>query len=101
MSQVAERMRRSVRSALASRGDIVRLILGQGLALTVTGLAIGLVGAILASRTLVTLLFGVTRLDVVTYAGVIALLVAVSALACAIPAWRAAHVDPVTTLRIE
>jgi putative ABC transport system permease protein len=102
-SQVAERMREiGVRAALgASRGAIVRLILGQGFALTLAGLAIGLAGAMLASRTLVTLLFGVTPLDVATYSGVIALLAAVSALACAVPAWRAAHVDPVTTLKAE
>jgi predicted permease len=102
-SQVAERMREiGVRAALgASRGAIVRLILGQGFALTLAGLAIGLVGAMLASRTLVTLLFAVTPLDVATYSGVIALLVVVSALACAVPAWRAAHVDPVTTLKTE
>ena len=102
-SQVAERMREiGVRAALgASRGAIVRLILGQGFALTLAGLAIGLAGAILASRTLVTLLFGVTPLDAATYAGVIALLAVVSALACAVPAWRAARVDPVTTLKIE
>lgn len=102
-SQVAERMREiGVRAALgASRGAIVRLILGQGFALTLAGLGIGLAGAVLASKTLVTLLFGVTRLDVATYAGVTVLLAAVSVLACAIPAWRAAHVDPVTTLRID
>jgi ABC-type lipoprotein release transport system permease subunit len=47
------------------------------------------------------MLFGVTRLDPVTYLGVIALLGAVAAFACSIPAWRAAQVDPASTLRAE
>jgi ABC-type lipoprotein release transport system permease subunit len=47
------------------------------------------------------LLFGVTRLDPVTYAGSAALLVSVAALACAVPAWRAVRIDPAVTLRQE
>jgi ABC-type lipoprotein release transport system permease subunit len=54
-----------------------------------------------ASRILTTLLFGVSRLDSITYLGVIVLLAAVSAVACGIPAWRAAPVDPSITLRAE
>jgi ABC-type lipoprotein release transport system permease subunit len=63
--------------------------------------AIGLAAAVAASRALVTLLFGVSRLDPLTYAGVIALLAGVSAVACWIPAARAARVDPSITLRAE
>ena len=102
-SQVAERMKEiGIRSALgASRGAIARLVLGQGIGLTLAGIAIGLVGAVLASRVVVTMLFGVTRLDAMTHMGVIALLVLVAVIASAVPAWRAARVDPVTTLRGE
>ena len=69
------------------------------MALTSLGIAIGLVGAAVATRVLVTLLFGVSRLDAATYAGVIALLAGASAIACSVPAWRAARVDPSTALR--
>jgi putative ABC transport system permease protein len=100
---VTERMREiGVRSALgASRGNILALILRQGMTLTVVGAVIGLVGAVIASQALITLLFGVSRLDPVTYLGVIALLLGVSAVACWVPAWRAARVDPAITLRAE
>jgi putative ABC transport system permease protein len=56
---------------------------------------------VVATQVLVTLLFGVSRLDPVTYVGVIALLVAVAGIACWVPAWRAARVDPAITLRAE
>ena len=100
---VAERTREiGVRSALgASRGDIVALVLGQGLSLTIVGIAIGLTAAAAASNALVTLLFGVSRLDPITYVGVVALLLGVSGIACWVPAWRAARVDPSITLRAE
>ena len=100
---VTERMREiGVRSALgASRGDIMALVVRQGMALTALGAAIGLAGAVAASRALVTLLFGISRLDPITYIGVIVLLAVVSAIACWMPAWRAARVDPALTLRAE
>jgi len=100
---VAERMREiGVRAALgASRTNIVRMILSQAMTLTGLGVLIGLVGAAAASRALITLLFGVSRLDPVTYGGVVALLIGVSAIACSVPAWRAARVDPSITLRAE
>ena len=78
---------------------IARLVLGQGIGMTLVGIGIGLAGAILGSRLIVTMLFGVARLDALTYIGVVSLLVAVATLASAMPAWRAARVDPVTTLR--
>jgi putative ABC transport system permease protein len=100
---VTERIREiGVRSAMgASPRDILGLILGQGMKLTLAGVVLGLVGAAVATRGLVTLLFGVTRLDPVTYAGVIALLLGVSVVACWMPAWRAARIDPAVTLRSE
>jgi ABC-type antimicrobial peptide transport system permease subunit len=100
---VSERTREiGVRAALgASRGMLLAMVLRQGLALTAVGVAIGLVGAYAATRTLVTLLFGVSRLDPTTYAMVVAIFAAVSALACWVPAWRAARVDPSVTLRAE
>jgi putative ABC transport system permease protein len=80
---VAERTREiGVRSALgASRRNIVALVVRRGLGLTGVGLAMGLAGAALASRVIETMLFGVSPLDPVTYAGVIALLAAVSVVA--------------------
>jgi ABC-type lipoprotein release transport system permease subunit len=69
--------------------------------LTGFGIALGLAGALAASRTLTTLLFGVSRLDPLTYMAVIALMIGVAALACWTPAWRAVRVDPATTLRAE
>jgi putative ABC transport system permease protein len=100
---VTERTREiGVRSALgATRADILGTVMGQGMTLTGLGVAIGLGGAIGATRAIVTLLFGVSRLDYVTYAAVVALLVFVSAIACWVPAWRAARVDPSITLRVE
>jgi ABC-type antimicrobial peptide transport system permease subunit len=85
----------------ATRGDILALIIRQGITLTAFGVVIGLVGAMAASQALITLLFGVSRLDPATYLGVIALLAAVSVIACGLPAWRAAQIDPATTLRAE
>ena len=100
---VSERIREiGVRSALgATRGSILGLIVRQGMTLTVIGTVIGLAGAAIASRALVTLLFGISHLDVATYVGVTGVLLAVSAAACWLPAWRAARVDPAITLRAE
>ena len=100
---VAERTREiGVRSALgASRAEIVGLVVRQGMTLTFVGMAIGLAGAGVASRAIVAMLFGVSALDPATYVGVVGLLAAVSAFACAVPAWRATQVDPAITLRAE
>jgi putative ABC transport system permease protein len=100
---VTERTREiGVRSALgASRGTILALVAREGMTLTAVGTMIGLMGAFAASQVIVTLLFGVSRLDPVTYLGVVALLLCVSAVACWVPAWRAARVDPAITLRAE
>jgi putative ABC transport system permease protein len=100
---VAERTREiGVRSALgASRGVILALVIRQGMTLTGLGVLIGLGGAAAATQAIATLLFGVSRLDPITYLGVIGLLAAVSAIACWAPAWRAARVDPSITLRAD
>lgn len=100
---VAERMREiGVRCALgATRAQILLLVVREGMGLTLIGVAIGLAGAAAATRALVTLLFGVSRLDPMTYAGVIVLLAGVAAVASWIPASRAARVDPAITLRAE
>jgi predicted permease len=100
---VAERTREiGVRAALgASRGEILALVVRRGIKLTLVGVVIGVVGAVAASQIIVTLLFGVSRLDPVTYFGVIALLFGVAAIASWMPAWRAARIDPAITLRAE
>ncbi len=100
---VNERMREiGVRSALgASRTDILTLVIRQGMTLVVIGIGIGLVGAAAASRAVTSLLYGVSHLDPTTYLGVIVLLGGVALGACGVPAWRAARVDPASTLRAE
>ena len=100
---VSERIREiGVRAALgASRSNILALVLRQGMLLTALGVAIGLGGAVIASQALVSLLFGISWLDPITYLGVIVLLAGVSIIACWVPAWRASRVDPSITLRAE
>jgi putative ABC transport system permease protein len=100
---VAERTREiGVRSALgASRRDILGLVLGKGMRLAAIGAALGLGAAAVSSSALVSLLFGVSRLDPLTYLSVTALLLVVAAAACAIPAARAVAVDPMQALRSE
>ena len=100
---VTERTREiGVRAALgATRADILSLVLRQGMTMTVVGMAIGLCGALAAGRALDAMLFGVTWLDRLTYLGAIVLLLAVSGIACMIPARRAASIDPMEALRNE
>ena len=100
---VAERTREiGVRTALgASRHGILSLILRQGLSLTGVGVVLGLAGASAATRVIETLLFGVSRLDPLTYLGVVTLLAGTALVACWLPARRASLVDPVITLRSE
>jgi putative ABC transport system permease protein len=85
----------------AQRGDVMRLILGQGLRLTVLGLGLGLLVALGLMRVLVSLLFDVRAYDPVTYTAVTLLLTAVALLACYIPARRAMRVDPMVALRYD
>jgi len=77
------------------------LVLRQGMRLTAIGIVLGLLGAAAASQAIAALLFGISPLDPLTYFGVIVLLGAVSMIACAVPAWRAAKVDPMVALRYE
>jgi putative ABC transport system permease protein len=91
-----------VRAALgASTSNILGLVLRGGMWMTGIGLVIGLVGALGLTRLLETLLFGVPARDPVTITAVAALLGLVALLACYIPAWRAAKVDPMIALRYE
>jgi predicted permease len=85
----------------ASSLDVIRLVLGQSTAVTLAGIALGLAGATAVTRYLEGLLFGLTPLDPVTFAGVSMLFVIVSMMAAFIPARRATRVDPVVTLRAE
>jgi predicted permease len=100
---VAGRIREiGIRMALgASRRDVLKLIVGQGMTLAVIGLAAGLALAFLAARMLTTLLYGISASDPLTYFGVALLLAVVAFLACYIPARRATRVDPMIALRYE
>jgi len=90
-----------VRVALgASRADVVSMVVGEGLRLALGGLAIGLVGALVLGALLSTVLFGVGPLDAPTYLAVSSVLLCVAALACLLPALRAASIDPMTALRV-
>jgi putative ABC transport system permease protein len=91
-----------IRMALgAQRGVVIRLILKQGLTLTLIGLAAGIAGALATARALSGLLYGVSAADPVTFAASSLMLLAVAFLACYLPARRAAKVDPMVALRFE
>jgi putative ABC transport system permease protein len=91
-----------VRMALgAGRNDVLRMVVGHGFALAVAGVGIGLAGAMVLTRFLSKLLFGVRPTDPVIFIGVSLILGAVSLMASYIPARRAAKVDPMVALRYE
>ncbi len=91
-----------IRMALGARAaDVLRLVLREGMAPVVIGGAGGMIAALLATRALRTMLFGVTPLDPVSFASAPALLAAVALLACYLPARRATRVDPLVALRDE
>jgi predicted permease len=91
-----------VRVALgAGSGEVLRMILSQGLRTIFIGVAIGIAGSLALTRTVESLLFGVTATDPLTFAGVTLLLVGAALLACYIPARRATRVDPMVALRCE
>jgi len=91
-----------VRIALgADRGDVLSMVLSQGLRTIFTGVAVGIAGSLLLTRTVQSLLFGVTATDPLTFGGVTLLLVGAALLACYIPARRATKVDPMVALRYE
>ena len=83
----------------AQAGDIFRMMIGEGLSLSLTGAAIGLVGAWWLGHAGSSLLFGVTASDPLTFAAVSLLLTAVAVAACYVPARRAMRVDPILALR--
>jgi len=91
-----------IRIALgANRSDILKLVLGQGLRISLVGLAVGLAIALAVTRAIATMLYGVRPTDPTTFAGVSLLLMAAALLASYLPARRAAKVEPVVALRYE
>src|SRR5208282_4166786 len=85
----------------ADSGDVLRLVIGQGLRLTLLGVVLGWLGVLGVSRLLSGLLYGIAGDDPVTFAGVAAVFVAVALAACYVPARRAMRVDPLVALRYE
>src|SRR6185503_18283797 len=91
-----------VRMALGARvPSILSLILREGFMIALAGLALGLASAAVLNRLLTRFLYGITSTDPVTYVVAAVLVGAVALAACAIPAWRAARVDPMVALRYE
>jgi len=85
----------------AQRGNVLRLVIGHGMKLTLVGVLLGVVAALALTRTIKTLLFGVSATDPITFISIAILLVLVALLACWVPARRATKVDPLIALRQE
>jgi putative ABC transport system permease protein len=91
-----------VRVALgASRGEILRMVMREGAAITLVGIAMGLAGALMTGQLLRSFLFGIEPTDLRTLVGVCAVLGAVAGMACLLPALRATRVNPLVALRTE
>jgi putative ABC transport system permease protein len=100
---VAQRTKEiGIRVALgAQAADVLKLVIGQGMAVALTGLVLGLGAAFAVTRLIKSLLFGVSATDPVTFSVIALLLLCVAFVACFVPARRAAKVDPITALRHE
>jgi putative ABC transport system permease protein len=100
---VSQRTRElGIRIALgAQRERVVRLVIGQGLTLTLLGIVLGVAGAVVLTRLISSLLFGVAAADPLTFISVAVLFVLVACLASYLPARRAAGVDPIIAMRAE
>jgi putative ABC transport system permease protein len=85
----------------ARPGEIVIMILRQGMGLALVGVGLGLAAAFALTQSVRSFLFGVTPTDPVTFVGVAAVLAAAACAACYIPARRAAQIDPLRALRVE
>jgi predicted permease len=91
-----------IRMALGAQvGDVLKMVVGEGMGLVLSGIVIGMIGALALTRVLTSLLFGVGAGDLLTYLGVGLLLTIVALAACYVPARRAARVRPMTALRYE
>jgi ABC-type antimicrobial peptide transport system permease subunit len=91
-----------IRIALgAQRKSVLSLVLLDGLRPAFVGLALGIVGSIVAAQLIRSMLYGIRALDPIVFLFVIAVLLSVSGAACVIPAWRASRLDPMVTLRAE
>jgi putative ABC transport system permease protein len=89
-----------IRTALGARtGDVLRLVVVEGMTPALVGIAAGVVGALLAARLLSKLVFGISASDPLTLAGAAGLLAVVALAASLVPAWRASKLDPLTVLR--
>jgi ABC-type antimicrobial peptide transport system permease subunit len=85
----------------AGAGDVMKMVMRQGLLLAFAGMSIGLVVSLALTRAMSSLLYGVSATDPATFAGIALLLALVALLACFVPAQRAMKVDPMVALRDE
>jgi ABC-type antimicrobial peptide transport system permease subunit len=101
--EVAQRTQEiGIRMALgAQRGNVLLLILGNGMAMVLAGVAVGLVASVFFTRSISSLLYGIGNFDLLSFAVAAVLLIAVALVACWLPARRAMRVDPIIALRYE